>query len=392
MTAGIALGLAGVLAGGGPANGTTTVLSGGTVLSVRTALSRGTVLSGSTPQAQSVTVQPAGTRYTTAGNLLGVSAYSAHDAWAVGYAGQLGTSGVLVLHWDGRAWTRQSSPSSAGELLGVADVSPTSAWAVGGYGTYPYHPWLLHWDGRAWHSATIPVRSPGELTAVIATATYAWAVGVNGAGNPLTLHWTSANPTWTNVAAPTPAPRAGTALDAVAATSGSSAWAVGEASSGLSNFPSLIRWSTGAWRRVSFPISGNYRYVNGLAADAAGLAWGVGADEGDRPGALSMIWNGHSWGAVPVPNSAVSTLYGVAPGPGHNAWAVGQEGAGTLALRWTGVGWAQVRTPNPLNSPILEAVTADAAADAWAVGFGYANASSTAEETLILHWNGTTWG
>jgi hypothetical protein len=104
-----------------------------------------------------------------------------------------------------------------------------------------------------------------------------------------------------------------------------------------------------------------------------------------------MYWNGQAWGAVAVPGAATSTLYGVAAGPGHSAWAVGRSGGGTLALRWTGRGWAQATTPSPLASSTLEAVSAPSASDAWAVGFGFANSSSTTEETLILHWNGTAW-
>jgi hypothetical protein len=333
---------------------------------------------------------PAGatTRYTVPGNLLGVSADAPNDAWAVGYAGQAGSSGVLLAHWTGQSWTRVQ-PVATGQLLGVAAVSPTSAWAVGGSGTYPYHPWMLNWNGTNWHTVQLPGAAPGELTAVTATATDAWAVGVNGSGNPITFHWTKASPTWVFVSAP----GAGNGLNAVASVSASSAWAAGEQRPNGVPQSTLAHWGT-SWQGQAFPISGSYRYLDGLAADADGLAWGVGTGADDiygSIGAVSMFYNGRGWGAVTVPGSGASSLYGVAAGPSHSAWAVGKSGNGTLALRWTGNAWAQAATPNPLDSSTLEAVAASSATDAWAVGFGYASVGSTAEETLILHWNGGGW-
>ncbi|MGO9163645.1 MAG: hypothetical protein ACLP7J_23660 [Streptosporangiaceae bacterium] len=60
------------------------------------------------------------------GRLYGVAATSARNAWAVGLTG----ARTLIVHWNGRAWTK--APASTGFLEGVAAVSATSAWAVGG--------------------------------------------------------------------------------------------------------------------------------------------------------------------------------------------------------------------------------------------------------------------
>ncbi len=49
--------------------------------------------------------------------------------------------------WNGSSWTEQS-PSGSGELFGVAALSATDAWAVG---TTPDGDALIErWNGSAW--------------------------------------------------------------------------------------------------------------------------------------------------------------------------------------------------------------------------------------------------
>src|SRR5690349_9283453 len=71
----------------------------------------------------------------TGGNtLVQVSAGSATNAWAVGYAGGPGAFRTMAQRWNGSRWavTRSPSPSSLDNaLLGVDTLSPTNAWAVG---------------------------------------------------------------------------------------------------------------------------------------------------------------------------------------------------------------------------------------------------------------------
>lgn len=85
--------------------------------------------------------------------LNGVSAVSASGAWAVGsYLPSPGSKPrTLVLHWNGAAWGRQASPSPGGAdgsvLLGVSARSPRQAWAVGYAGASTL---ILRWNGTAW--------------------------------------------------------------------------------------------------------------------------------------------------------------------------------------------------------------------------------------------------
>ena len=113
-----------------------------------------------------------------------------------------------------------------------------------------------------------------------------------------------------------------------------------------------------------------------------------------RPRTLILHWNGTTWKQVPSPNPAGSSdnnfLTGVAAASAADAWAVGtytQGGAEqTLVAHWNGTTWKQVPSPNPSSYDNLASVAATSATNAWAVG-----ATSAIGGTLIAHWNGTTW-
>ena len=107
---------------------------------------------------------PAAMSYRIPGGLNGVAAASAADAWAVGYTGKSYSGRALMLHWNGSAWSRVTTPAvltGPGELTAVTVVSASSAWAVGSTGSSGQpHTLLLHWNGSAWREVTNPPRSP----------------------------------------------------------------------------------------------------------------------------------------------------------------------------------------------------------------------------------------
>src|ERR1700722_12399164 len=127
--------------------------------------------------------RPAAATYSTEGQLTGVAAASASNAWAVGAAGSDASGKVLMLHWNGKAWSRVTSPKvldgTAGELSALPVVPATDAWAAGVTGTAGSgkdHTLLLHWNGRAWSQVTSPAPfTGGNFTAVTATAKSGWA-------------------------------------------------------------------------------------------------------------------------------------------------------------------------------------------------------------------------
>ena len=108
-----------------------------------------------------------------------VDVVSSTDAWAVGYTTKSnGREKPLALRWNGTEWQRQSFgldlPKSH-TLLGVDAVSSEEVVAVGG-GTSGAL--VLDFDGSTWASRPFPdTRGSERLNDVAATATHEWAVG-----------------------------------------------------------------------------------------------------------------------------------------------------------------------------------------------------------------------
>ncbi len=93
---------------------------------------------------------PAGSR------LESVAAASDGTAWAVGTTGTGNSARALMLRWNGAAWTRVPSPYPGpdAELLGVTALSGSDAWAVGGTSTSAL---ILRWNGQTWSDTVGPV-------------------------------------------------------------------------------------------------------------------------------------------------------------------------------------------------------------------------------------------
>src|SRR6185437_11931477 len=127
--------------------------------------------------------------------------------------------------------------------------------------------------------------------------------------------------------------------------------------------------------------------------------WAVGntvTSVTDSP--LIEHWNGSSWSVAQLPSlGGPSELSGVRVVSARNVWAVGYAFdpatniEQTLILHWDGSSWARVASPNPGPPGAGDALTGIAttsASNAWAVG--QATSDSTASP-LILRWNGRTW-
>jgi hypothetical protein len=142
---------------------------------------------------------------------------------------------------------------------------------------------------------------------------------------------------------------------------------------------------------TSFTVNG---FFNGVTATSASDAWAVGGNNGST---LIAHWNGTAWKQVPSPNRpAPDVLFGVAATSPSNAWAAGlyttnaSPGGEPLIERWNGTAWQVAATPSFSGlTNILYGVAATSATNAWAVG--YYDTSSSNSQSLILHWNGTTW-
>jgi hypothetical protein len=143
--------------------------------------------------------------------------------------------------------------------------------------------------------------------------------------------------------------------------------------------------------------------LNGAVATSSTNAWAVGGcntSSGDQT--VILRWNGTAWKRVDSPNpggSRGSVLTAVAATASTNAWAVGDYGIGTLGatqtliLHWNGTTWSQVASPNPGPSGSgndLLAVAVLSSTEAWAVG-SYQRVAEGSGYTLAEHWDGTAW-
>jgi hypothetical protein len=338
---------------------------------------------------------PAGLTYSTPGRLAGVAAASARDAWAVGYAGTGATENVLMLHWNGRQWSRVASPrvlTSAGELAAITVVSAKDAWAVGSTGSVHPRTLILHWNGAAWSAVTSPAPvANGNLEAITATAKGGWAVGSHSTGpavfqtSPLVLKLTGTK--WSRVD-PKFGTDSGVTLDGVATTSAGITFATGLYTGMITGV--LARWSGSAWNWVkSFPESGVYHWLNAIAAGPHGTAFALGVNTNAGGGVISIEWTGHAWVKASAPSSA--SPYAVAFAPGGTGWAAGNSFSGrkfyTQILRWSGPGWSRVTSPATAGE--LNGLGFATAGNGWAVG--QTSPSSGSAKTLIMAWNGHSW-
>jgi hypothetical protein len=220
------------------------------------------------------------------------------------------------------------------------------------------------------------------------SARNAWAVGQFQSGSvnrTLIAHWNGFS--WRQVPSPNPAPaRDSDSLNGVAATSATSAWAVGE----QNGHSLLLRWNGKVWRPVRSPDIGN---LAGVAATSATNAWAVGI--GGAKGTLTAIehWNGKTWQVVPSPVK-VGNLQAVAVSSATNAWAVGFSGPSAnsraLAEHWNGKAWKVVHSPDPAGAGTLLGVATTSADNAWAVS-GATQLAFLTFASVINHWNGRAW-
>ena len=251
--------------------------------------------------------------------LTAVSADAANDAWAVGtILASGGVTHTLILHWNGTSWSQVSSPTpdnSYLNLAGVSAISPSDAWAAGTYynnTTNTYDTLILHWNGHAWSKVSSPnpdATGENRLNAVSADgANDVWAVGtlcpiVNGQcaftdESTLILHWNGTK--WAKVTSPNPSTTANF-LNGVSGdpASANDAWAVGRYNSASGAGETLtLRWNGAKWSQVTAPNpSTSTNILQAVATVSQGDALAVG-EESNASGVfdtLGLHWNGTKW-------------------------------------------------------------------------------------------------
>lgn len=175
----------------------------------------------------------------------------------------------------------------------------------------------------------------------------------------------------------------------------------GWTSASAATLPKRIRHNgaCGVWNVVASPNVGTSTSVlSGTAALSTNNVWAVGSYSNGN-GGLTLVehWNGTKWKVIASPNvkgSLSDSFSGVVAIAANNIWAVGSyinasNNGQTLIEHWNGTSWIIVSSPNfGTLGDGLSAVSAVSATDIWAVGTISGNTSS---QPLIEHWNGASW-
>jgi hypothetical protein len=210
----------------------------------------------------------------------------------------------------------------------------------------------------------------------------------------------------------TPSPNLhGNSLNAVAAVSTTDAWAVGyQNDNNLNESRTLIQhWNGTSWATVQSPNPGNTagcrnsntgNVLNAVAAVNANDVWAVGFSFTCTSLLKPMVlhWDGAKWSAVSTPKLNTNdnaALNGIVAISDNNIYAVGYKPATngavqTLIEHWDGSTWKVVPTPNANSTGnVLTSVSATSLNDIWAVGDQVAPGIEV--RTLALHFNGSSW-
>jgi hypothetical protein len=219
--------------------------------------------------------------------------------------------------------------------------------------------------GLAWRIAPTPSGGNQTLRGIeVISPTDIWEVGSNGA-----KHWDGVG--WQDMNSPL------TDLYDVGATSANNVWAVGTSG--------IVRWNGTSW---SWSRTEWYENFTDVEVVSANDIWAVGYAYVGLAQPWIAHWDGQSWSLVdrdpsPLP---INYLYGVSV-QGTDVWMVGWKGnaqsVSAWLLRWNGSQWDEWTHAGGGQAKLYD-VEALAPDNVWAVG-------EDGGQTLVLHWDGTTW-
>lgn len=268
---------------------------------------------------------------------------------------------AYLLEWNGSAWSTMKLPKLAGstDIDGVSASSPTNAWAVGQTCNdikYTCNVLILHWNGTAWSRTGTPAslkeQYPDLYGVATLSSTDAWAVGTSIFG-ALAINWNGRS--WVNVPSPGTNGFSEGFISVSSIPGTSEIWTIEAASGG----ELAERWNGAAWKGSNLPTTGGQYPEDSwsdLVASSTTNAWAVGyydSASGTQP-TLIAEWNGKTWSQVKSPSThPENELFSVTTTSPTSAVAVGvgfsefQPTAKGLADVWNGTSWTQDKLPTP---------------------------------------------
>ncbi len=209
---------------------------------------------------------------------------------------------------------------------------------------------------------------------------------------------------WNVVASANNSSTATNVLSSVAAISTTNMWAVGYYTdpSTSTNQALTEQWNGTSWTVVPAAQLATANVLTGVVTIPKSTnLWAVGYTTDPSTGISQTLieqWNGTAWTVIPSVNVGTGSnfLTGVTVVKANNAWAAGYYVSSTgidqtLIEHYNGTSWSVVASPNPgMNSDVLTAINAHAANKIWVVGYD-TNSSTGYEHTLIERWLGKNW-
>ncbi len=260
-----------------------------------------------------------------------------HAVWAGAatnvYAVGVGSSGSLIIRYDGEAWAQQLS--HGGTLNGVWGSAPNDVFAVGGFGSFEDTDGvLLHFNGSGWSEMQGPSKDDVSYDAVWgSSATDVFAVGSSFDFDYMGLIAHYDGNSWSEMTLPTVE---GRVLRDVHGTSARDVWAVGFAQfAELTPDGVVLHYDGSAWTE---PFGVGEFVFSGVWANAPDDVFAVG---GTDEVAAIYHYHGQSWSPMAIPPTA-----GLRDVWGTSSTDVYAVGISTI-LHYDGTSWTEVRHAQP---------------------------------------------
>ncbi len=348
-------------------------------------------------------------------------------------SGAIATSIASILLLSGGAlaadapcsWERQLVDGNGVDLFGAADDLAGGVWVAGSSRTTssPFRDlnFIARWTGSGWDAMDVPQPTDvgdGQRLRAIASLGADDAIAVGSAelpeslpnASPQSLRWDGSS--WSLLESPT---FVGGGFFADVAATGDTVWATGGKNEAVPNGPLLeplaARLDGDDWTTVAMPLFDivgeqtlaryRLRAVGGIAADdvwMGGRLLVVGEPIDD---AVLVRWDGSDWTwfdvrsllSSPGASSSIEAITALAT---DDVWAVGHEfdvaigRERALILHWDGSAWSRVAAPDePDRNVWLRDVVARSATDVLAVGTSVVPGAWP--EGCVLHYDGVAW-